>query len=486
MLVCRTRRTAAGERRGTILLVALIAVMVIAALAGAMVLGGAAGGRERDGAVATDKALYIAEAGLSETIAALKASAGGAAGGVGSEAAPVAFGGGGYWTEVDSGVELATVTAWGRYGTALRSTQAVLTRHGSGIYDYAVFAGNQESDPGYDMPFDGTGNASDGVKGKVYSGGNVVISGGASIQGDVEVFGTVTGGTFNGNNEATTGVVVPPPDVDAMDYEHEHDFDVAGMFAGGATYALDALGGLAWQLPESSPGHIFRKNPSDRLLEIAGTAKDDYFLEDPYEAVSTSNSTSAGSGSPLTLSGIGGKPGPVSVDKVFYVDGNLWVHNHLSNGFTFSNSGNEQIQVTIVVKGNIYFTDNLIYQGTRQDAVAFIAIEDDAVPDSGNIVLGDPALGTLERLDAFLFAENNLYVNNSALPLTTHLEVNGNLTAGNSVRLPDGLAGRRTHVQVNHDNRIANSDVTLPGLAGLHYSGIPWVVHAWREVAPGP
>src|SRR5688572_28274384 len=119
-----------------------------------------------------------------------------------------------------------------------------MTRYGSGIYDYAVFAGNDSGNAGYGLRFDGTGGLADGVKGKIYSGGNVALSGGASIQGDVEVLGTVSG-DFGGGQELQTGVVVPSPDVDAMNYEENHDFDVAGMFSAVATYAPDTLGGLA-------------------------------------------------------------------------------------------------------------------------------------------------------------------------------------------------------------------------------------------------
>jgi hypothetical protein len=36
-----------------------------------------------------------------------------------------------------------------------------------------------------------------------------------------------------------------------------------------------------------------------------------------------------------------------------------------------------------------------------------IAIKDLGVRDSGNIYFGDPSFGTLERMDAFMYAENN-------------------------------------------------------------------------------
>ena len=45
----------------------------------------------------------------------------------------------------------------------------------------------------------------------------------------------------------------------------------------------------------------------------------------------------------------------------------------------------EPVKVTFVVKGNIYFSDNILYQDSAQDGVAFVSIKDENVKDSGNI-----------------------------------------------------------------------------------------------------
>lgn len=469
-----------SKRRGSVLLVALIAVMVVAALASAMLIGGSSRDRARDFSLDEARALYVAEAGMSVAIA---AATGGVLTNVGSEGSPVAFGGGEHWvTAVDNGDDTATITAWGSVGGAVRCTQAILESDGAGIYDYAVYAGNSGGDPGYDMTFGGRGGDADQIRGKIYSGGNVVIRDDARISGGVEATGTVSGGSFGPHDAPQTGVRVPPPDLRAMDYEHNHDFDVASMFAG-ATWSSSPLGGSAWQMPESSPAHIFRRNPSDRTTENASTAKDDYYLEDPYVAVSTSSVVSPGAGTPITLSGLGGSPGPTSTDKVFYVDGNLWVHNRSIYSFTFSNTGSEQIQITIVVKGNVYFSDNILYQGTRQDGIAFIALSDSSVADSGNIYFGDPTFGTLERMDAFMYAENDFFDNNLSATGSARVVVNGNMTAGNQVRINRDFGDRHSKLIVNYDNRIANSDISLPGLPSMHYGSSAWTLRVWRELA---
>ena len=65
--------------------------------------------------------------------------------------------------------------------------------------------------------------------------------------------------------------------------------------------------------------------------------------------------------------------------------------NFPSFSFRFENDNGEPVRVTFVVQGNITFGDNLFYTDPQNDAVAFVAIEDPQVPDSGNILFGDDA-----------------------------------------------------------------------------------------------
>ncbi len=477
------RRGNRRRRRGSVLLVALIAVMVVAALGSAMLIGGASRDRARDAAVHQTRALYVAEAGMS---VALASALSGALLNVGAAGAPVAFGGGEHWvTAVDNGDDTATITAWGRVGGSLRCTQAMLESSGAGIYDYALFAGNSSGDPGYDMRFSGSGAAADDINGNVYSGGNVVIAADAHIDGDVRANGTVSAVASATPAAPSTGVSVPTPDLAAMDYANNHDFNVASMFAS-ATWSSSSMGGSAFQMPESSPAHIFRKNPSDRATDNAGTAKDDYYLEDPYESVNGGASIDVASSTRISLSGINGEPGPSGTGKVYYIDGNLWIHNRNLFSFALDSSAAAPARITLVVKGNIYFSDNVLYRDPARDGVAFVALKDPAHTDSGNIYFGDPTFGTLERMDAFMYAENNFYDNNLSASGSARVTVNGNMTAGNQVRINRDFGGAHSKLTVNYDDRLVSGAVTLPGLPGFQYSGSGWALRSWREIDAHP
>jgi len=470
-------------RRGSALIVALIAVMVISALAAAMLIGGSSRDRERDHSLDAVRALYVAEAGMSTALA---AAAAGTLANIGSQGAPSAFGGGEMWVvAVDNGDRTATITAWGSYGRSMRSTQALLETQGAGIYDYACFAGNSSGDPGYDMRFSGNGASADVVTGNVYSGGNVVIADQATVNGDVRASGTVSASASATPSTPTTGLGIPIPDLAAMNYAVNHDYDVASMFTA-ATWQTSSLGGRAFQMPESSPAHIFRKNPNDRATDNAGTAKDDYYLEDPYETVNGSSTIAAASATRISLSGLGGKPGPSGTNKVYYIDGNLWVHNRGVFSFTLDSSAGEPARITLVVKGNIYFSDNVLYKNPTSDGVAFVALKDAAHTDSGNIYFGDPTFGTLERMDAFMYAENNFYDNNLSASGSARVTVNGNMTAGNQVRINRDFGGAHSKLTVNYDARLVNGSISLPGLPGFQFGSTAWELRGWREVDHHP
>jgi Tfp pilus assembly protein PilX len=469
-----TKRNLAGNQSGSALLLALVVTLVLASMAGAMMA--VSGAFKQEAVVATDesRALYVAEAGLSEGIALVQA---GAPGNFGSVGAPVPFGDGGYWGTVqDNGDDSMTVTAFSQVSGRSRGVEAVMVLDQLDIYDTALFAGNTGGDPLYDMEFGGKGVQADEINGNIYSGGNVVITGDAEINGTIKASGAVSGG------EGTTGSV-PIPDIPGMKYETNHDFNVAAMFAGASLKSHTGLGGTAWQMPESSPAHIFRKNPSDRTADTSKTPKHDYFLEDPYEAVNTAAGTTVAKSTHITLSGQDGNPGVNGSAKVYYIDGNLWIHNKNIFSFSMFNSKTDPVQVTFVVKGNIYFSDNILYQDGAEDGVAFISIKDDKVHDSGNIYFGDPTFGTLEHMDAFMYAENNFYDNNLSASGSATVTVNGNMTAGNQVSINRDVGTQHSKLTVNFDDRISTGAITLPGLPTANNEGAPWKIASWREVA---
>lgn len=470
--VCRQ-----GDERGTALLVAVFTSLVLAGMAGAVLTLGSSSKKETTQAVTNLQALYVAEAGLSDALATIT---NGGVPALGSAGAPLTFSSGSYWgTVVDNGDDTQTVTVVGTVGRDTRALEAVVETTSEGVYSSAVFAGNSSGDATYVMKFGGSGTQADRITGNVYSGRNVLIAGTALVSGTIRAAGAISGAS------GEAGVSQPVPNLAGMNYAVNNDVDVSARFSSGsATYTTSSsYGGKAWQLPESNPAHIFRKNPSDRATNINATTKDDYFLEDPYEPINTSSAIASSAGSPITISGVGGEPGPNGNDLVYYIDGNLWVHNNNAFSFTLKNATNTPVRMTVVVKGNVYISDNIFYQNAGGSGLALIAMKDPAVSNSGNIYFGDPSFGTLEYMDAFMYAENNFADNNLSASGSARVTLRGNMTAGNQVRINRDYGTQHSKLTVNFDDRLWNQTITLPGLPTQSGSDPTYQILSWREVA---
>ncbi|MFN0244251.1 MAG: hypothetical protein ACKVWV_15285 [Planctomycetota bacterium] len=453
---------------------ALIATLMLAGMAGAMLAVGSASKEEHLAAADHMKALYVAEAGLSEGIAAVT---NGVVPALGDAANPVAFSSGSYWGTLDVVDDITTVTVFGTSAGLSRGVEAVIEQTSDGIYSSALFAGNSSGDPTYSMKFGGTGTQADKVVGNVYSGGSVAIAGDSAITGTVRASGTISGGT------GETGITQPIPDLVGMNYAVNNDIDVKAAFASAPQVTNSTYGGKAGQLPESNPAHIFRKNPNDRTAQTSTTTKDDYFLEDVYEPLSSSSAINAAAGSHITISGLGGEPGANGNGLVYFIDGNLWIHNNKAFSFTLWNAQDQPIKVTFVVKGNIYISDNIFYDNPTKDGLALIAMKDSSVANSGNIYFGDPSFGTLEYMQAFMYAENNFYDNNLSASGSAKVTVVGNMTAGNQVKINRDYGSQHSKLTVNFDSRIWDGALTLPGLPSQSGADPTWVVQSWREVS---
>lgn len=279
-------------------------------------------------------------------------------------------------------------------------------------------------------------------------------------------FGVEAVGDVDYANEpgATGGdSVLMPPDLLASDYPNSADVKVAERFTGISSGTL----------PEDNAAHIFIKNPRDGrqdivdfVFDLNGQAvnPDDYFLEDPYEHVNLGSKTSAENATRISLSGrpSGGDEEDGNL-KVYFVDGNLWLHNRHTYSFKIQDAENVGIRVTFVVRGNIVLSDNFYYRNINKDQVAFIAIrrEDDPKGEiSGNIYIGDADFGTIAHLESLLYAENNFYDNNLDEEESEFFEIYGNMTAGNQVRI--------------------NRDYTIPGHWELRRVNGEWV-EVWVE-----
>ena len=487
--------TAIATRRGNATVIAILTLVVIGGLVGVVLSVTQQNSVEVNALADQNRAFFVAEAGASEALAQLESGAlevdkEGDEVFIGSDEEPVETQSGHYWVRVVHNADATyTLISQARAGLQVKAVELVLSEQISGVYRNGIFAGNSSNDPSYALELGGKLAQADQVYGDVYSGGTVDVS------GDAEVFGTIRakdGVKGKGSSTAETGKTQAIPDIAGMNYPLTADIKVADEFAtGGPTYKSHSAGGKAWQLPESNPAHIFRKNPSDRSSEISSTVKDDYFLEDPYEPVRTDSSSDGSDAYQVTFSGVSGEPGSNSNRKVFFIDGNIWIHNYQTYSFRFAHREAGGLQVTFVVRGNIYISDNLYYSNNTKDGVAFIAMKDSAVADSGNIYFGDPRFGTLERMYAFLYAENNFHDVNLSATGSARVELFGNMTAGNQVKINRDFATSKngetvvqhSRLTVDFDERIANGELDMPGLprAPRNDSAV-FDVLSWREV----
>ena len=480
-----------AAREGSALTISLVSVVTLTGITGAILATSSASTKEISNSVDGTAALYVAESGISAAFAQL--AAGRTTVAIGTQDAPVDFAGGSHWGFGTNTAGTWTVTCVGTVGGVTRAVEAVITPPSGGIYDNAIFAGNSSDSGTYTMNFGGTGAQADRIVGDMYSGRSIAFSGTATVDGTPRAFQSFTGPAGAilpdpATGQARTAVIggtQPIPDLAAMNYPATAHVNVAQAFTS-ATYQSSGQGGSAYQLPRSNRAHIFRKNPSDRRTNWQATAKEDYFLEDPYQPLRTDASSN---GADCNIVQLNNPSLPNNGTQsgngiVYYIDGNLWIHNNSTMSFKLRHGDASGLQVTFVVKGNMYISDNLFYDSTARDGIAFITLKDPSVADSGNIYFGDPSFGTLNRMDAFMYAENNFVDNNLDAAGSLQITVNGNMTAGNQVAINRDSGGRHTKMTVNQDRRVASGTLDLPGLPTVDTGGeVPLRIAMMREVA---
>ena len=250
----------------------------------------------------------------------------------------------------------------------------------------------------------------------------------------------------------------------------------------------------------NDPRHIFVYNPNPdsgtwqqsslvrtmRTKDTFPTDRANFFLEDKFSGSSATNwqpntrviGTSvdqeskydAQRGQLLSIDANGN-------DKIYMVDGNLWLNNSPTLTYLFNSCGDTGTHVTFAVYGNIYLGDNMLYTNLLKDAVALIALkrpddyrdEQGNLPSgllaerpsaSGNIRFGDPDAGTTYRFAAFMYAERNFCTSN----VSSALYIYGNMTAGNTVDISKGTGTSWLPLTIDYDARIELGLITLPGL----------------------
>jgi hypothetical protein len=166
------------------------------------------------------------------------------------------------------------------------------------------------------------------------------------------------------------------------------------------------------------------KNPSDRSSECASTPGDDYFIEPRSGFIAGTEKS-------------GGTPVDVGQNRVYYVDGDVWIHSKRTYGFVVDGL------VTIVATGNIHICDNIIYdnEDSLLGLVALGQYDDDGdLVSGGDLFFGDPRYGTTYTVSALMFAGNDFLYNidtvtrDPAEP-TTGINIYGNFAALNQVHI---------------------------------------------------
>src|SRR5262249_24433443 len=178
---------------------------------------------------------------------------------------------------------------------ASRTIQTVVRSFADTVVRDALFAGDSSGDGDYVLALGGIGQRADHVRGDVYSGNAISVTGDAWVDGALRARGRIAGVR---GSEATSRSI---RDFARLRGAASRYLDVRRAFAD-AVVRENPLGGIAGGLPRESAAHVFRKNPSDRMRWTDPTAGDDYFLEDPYEPVEPDPESDGSSATKLWLS----------------------------------------------------------------------------------------------------------------------------------------------------------------------------------------
>jgi hypothetical protein len=382
------------------------------------------------------KAFYLAEAGLSKLQETLQVPITGGLNELLDKSVEETLEQGSYKVELveeDANIYAVSTGTYGQVQKQIRVKAAFL----AAPFEDAVYARNQS---GGAWAFQLRGKNNPVVSGSGEYGGKDIINGNISVDGDVAMFeqssvekapapnkwnlkGDVSAtGTINVFDTAKiAGTKYPhspkpdPVDLNAMDYAHNNTHNVAQIF-------LQA-GVASGYLPTSSElRDIFVKNPSDRSTECAATAGDDFFLE-PHTVTSLGNYNE------------GTTPVHLGKDRVYYIDGDLWVHSKQTYGFKIDG------KTTIVATGNIHICDNIQYKDA-DSILGLVALgkynASGNLISGGNIYFGDPRYGTMYCISAMMFAANDFLFNTDAISRktaepTTGFTITGCFAAMNEV-----------------------------------------------------
>lgn len=345
-------------------------------------------------------------------------------------------------------------------------------------------------------------NDADYVDGDIWVNGTVQLKMDTKVWGDVDTTNTLSGAVVTGN--VSEGVApIPPPDLAAMGYETRPE-----------TVVIDDPNAIPADLSE-----VFYKGRDTNDIHYSGAQG----LQDNGRIFHLGRVTSADG--PKTVGFDTSHNG-----KIYYVKGNLWIHSVSDKALPLPDDKN--IQLTIVVEGNLYISDDLNYgenttTGELTDSgILFIAKGDDANPESfvdanknyrydvgetiindggevgvyegpaegqGNVYFGDARYGTGGVTHGFMYAQNNAYL--TVPPNEDSVDqdwekiygVYGFLSAGGIFDLgARTVSSKYRNYKVTYDSRIQDGTLTLPGIPsgnGGDFAGLR--VISWRTLPAG-
>jgi hypothetical protein len=311
-------------------------------------------------------------------------------------------------------------------------------------YECGIYAGGLDSN-GWTLILRGAGdpclkysggnevgnyNGRDTIYGDIFVDGNVAMYQESSVRAqpfpnDYDINGDV-GATGDVNRYDVTATIqgdvnegmdpYDPPDLVGMNYAVNNTHNVRQIF--------DACGITEGPLPGGNAlRNVFQINPGNMDDECDTTDGNDYFLTRVSGFTGGEWDTAP---TPLDL----------GTNRIYYVDGDVWIHSKSTYGFTLSG------KATIVATGNIHLCDNFVYANSSSmlGLVALGRYNDDGELVGGNVYFGDPTTGTLYTASAMMFAANNFLYNSMAVgsfsgePESGFI-INGNISALNQVSI---------------------------------------------------
>ncbi len=325
---------------------------------------------------------------------------------------------GSFKVDLDTSQKPCYVTATGTSGNINEKVRVQVTFLAP-PFEHAVYAMNSDEDD-WDFQLRGSGNpVSHGHVPGAERGGKDMINGNIFVNGDAFLFedssvnpapapnpwglqGDVgaTGDISVEDSADISGETDPHSDhpdlvdLESMDYVNNNTHNVSQIFtdAGVSTGHLPSGNELR---------DVFVKNPDDRSAECGTTSGNDYFFE-PSSGFVT--------GGPKS----GDTPIDAGQDKVYYIDGDLWIHSYPTYGFKMKG------KVTIVTTGDIHICENLEYEDD-ESLLGLVALGkydgSGQLNSGGNIYFGDAVYGNMALFSGMMFAANDFRFNTN--PITS-------------------------------------------------------------------